>query len=42
VTAVVVAQILMSEVVTWALPILIALLAGTFVFTTLARRRDGE
>jgi hypothetical protein len=37
---VVVAQILMSELITWALPILVAALAGTFVFTTLLRRRD--
>jgi uncharacterized membrane protein (DUF485 family) len=39
---VVVAQILMSEVITWALPILIVALALAFIFTTVGRRRDSE
>jgi uncharacterized membrane protein (DUF485 family) len=38
----VVAQILMSEVITWALPISIVALALVFVFTTVGRRRDRE
>jgi hypothetical protein len=39
---VVVAQILMSVIVTWALPIFIAALAGAFIFWTLGRGRGRE